>query len=156
MTTIPGISELSACVILAEIGRDMSRFPSAGHLISWAGLCPRNDESAGKRRSTRMRKGGAWLKTTLVQCAAAAARRKASYLQAQFHRLRARRGAKKAIAALAASILTSVYHMLLSGELYHDLGPDHFDRRAKPTHIKRLVTRLQNLGYAVQITPLAA
>jgi transposase len=156
LTTIPGVDELSACVILAEIGRDMSRFPSAGHLISWAGLCPRNDESAGKRRSTRMRKGGAWLKTTLVQCAAAAARRKASYLQAQFHRLRARRGAKKAIAALAASILTSVYHMLLSGELYHDLGPDHFDRRAKPTHIKRLVTRLQNLGYAVQITPLAA
>jgi transposase len=156
LTTIPGIDELSACVILAEIGRDMSRFPTAGHLISWAGLCPRNDESAGKRRSTRMRKGAAWLKTTLVQCAAAAARRKASYLQAQFYRLRARRGAKKAIGALAASILTIVYHMLLDGELYHDLGPDHFDRRAKPTHIKRLVTRLQNLGYAVQITPLAA
>jgi len=156
LTTIPGVDELSACVILAEIGRDMSRFPTAGHLISWAGLCPRNDESAGKRRSTRMRKGAAWLKTTLVQCAAAAARRKASYLQAQFHRLRARRGAKKAIGALAASILTIVYHMLIGGELYHDLGPDHFDRRAKPTHIKRLVTRLQNLGYAVQITPLAA
>lgn len=156
LTTIPGIDELSACVILAEIGRDMSRFPTAAHLISWAGLCPRNDESAGKRRSTRMRKGAAWLKTTLVQCAAAAARRKASYLQAQFHRLRARRGAKKAIGALAASILTIVYHMLLGGELYHDLGPDHFDRRAKSTHIKRLVTRLQNLGYAVQITPLAA
>jgi transposase len=98
--------------------------------------------------------GAAWLKTTLVQCAAAAARRKASYLQAQFHRLRARRGAKKAIGALAASILTIAYHMLLGGELYHDLGPDHFDRRAKPTHIKRLVTRLQNLGYAVQITAL--
>jgi transposase len=156
LTTIPGVDELSACVILAEIGRDMSRFPTAGHLISWAGLCPRNDESAGKRRSTRMRKGAAWLKTTLVQCAAAAARRKASYLQAQFHRLRARRGAKKAIGALAASILTIVYHMLIGGELYHDLGSDHFDRRAKPTHIKRLVTRLQNLGYAVQITPLAA
>jgi hypothetical protein len=94
---------LSACVILAEIGRDMSRFPTAGHLISWAGLCPKNDESAGKRRSTRMRKGAPWLKTTLVQCAAAAARKKASYLQAQFHRLRARRGAKKALGALAAS-----------------------------------------------------
>src|ERR1700730_125508 len=94
LTTIPGIDELSACVILAEIGRDMSRFPTAGHLISWAGLCPKNDESAGKRRSTRMRKGAPWLKTTLVQCAAAAARKKASYLQAQFHRLRARRGAK--------------------------------------------------------------
>jgi transposase len=156
LTTIPGVDELSSCVILAEIGRDMSRFPTAGHLISWAGLCPKNDESAGKRRSTRMRKGAAWLKTTLVQCAVAATRRKASYLHAQFHRLRARRGAKKAIGALAASILTTVYHMLISGELYHDLGPDHFDRTAKAAQTRRLVTRLQNLGYAVQITPLAA
>ena len=156
LTTIPGIEELSACLIVAEIGRDMSRFPTAGHLISWAGLCPRSDESAGKRRSTRMRKGAPWLKTTLVQCAWAAARKKASYLQAQFHRLRARRGAKKAIGALAASLLTIVYHMLVSGELYHDLGPDHFDRRAKATQTKRLVTRLQNLGYAVQIAPLPA
>jgi transposase len=156
LTTIPGIDELSACVILAEIGRDMSRFPTAAHLISWAGLCPRNDESAGKRRSTRMRKGAPWLKTTLVQCAKAAARKKASYLQAQFHRLRARRGAKKATGALAASILTSVYHMLIRGELYHDLGPAHFDRRAKASQTHRLVTRLQNLGYAVQIAPLPA
>jgi transposase len=156
LTTIPGVSELSACVILAEIGRDMRRFPTAGHLISWAGLCPKNDESAGKRRSTRMRKGAPWLKTTLVQCAWAASRRKASYLQAQFHRLRTRRGAKKAIGALAASILTSVYHMLISGELYRDLGPDHFDRRAKARQTSRLVARLQTLGYAVQITPLEA
>jgi len=156
LTTIPGISELSAQIILAEIGRDMSRFPTAGHLISWAGLCPKNDESAGKRRSTRMRKGAPWLKTTLVQCAWAASRKKASYLQAQFHRLRARRGAKKAIGALAASILTTVYHMLISGELYHDLGPDHFDHRAKARQTSRLVSRLQNLGYAVQITPLTA
>ena len=154
LTTIPGVSELSARIILAEIGHDMSRFPTAGHLISWAGLCPRNDESAGKRRSTRMRKGAAWLKTTLVQCAVAAARKKASYLQAQFHRLRARRGVKKAYGALAASIITAVYHMLISGELYYDLGPDHFDRRAKAAQTSRLVTRLQNLGYAVQITPL--
>jgi hypothetical protein len=95
LTTIPGIDELSACVILAEIGHDMSRFPTAGHLISWAGLCPKNDQSAGKRRSTRMRKGAPWLKTTLVQCAWAAARKKASYLQAQFHRLRSRRLGKK-------------------------------------------------------------
>ena len=154
LTTIPGVSELSARIILAEIGHDMSRFPTAAHLISWAGLCPRNDESAGKRRSVRMRKGAPWLKTTLVQCAWAASRKKASYLQAQFHRLRARRGAKKAIGALAASILTTVYHMLIDGELYHDLGPDHFDRRAKTTQTRRLVTRLQNLGYTVQITPL--
>jgi transposase len=156
LTTIPGIDALSACVILAEIGRDMSRFPTAGHLISWAGLCPRNDESAGKRRSTRMRKGAPWLKTTLVQCAWAAARKKASYLQAQFHRLRARRGAKKAIGAVAASILTAAYHMLKNGTLYQDLGPAHFDKRAQATRVHRLIDRLRNLGFAVQITPAEA
>ena len=156
LTTIPGVDELSACVILAEIGRDMSRFPTVGHLISWAGLCPRNDESAGKRRSTRMRKGAPWLKTTLVQCAVAAARKKASYLQAQFHRLRARRGAKKAIGAVAASILTAAYHMLKTGALYEDLGADHFDKRGKGKQIDRLVRRLQNLGFAIEITPVAA
>jgi transposase len=156
LTTIPGVSDLSARVIIAEIGNDMSRFPTDGHLISWAGLCPKNDESAGKRRSTRMRKGAPWLKTTLIQCAWAGARKKASYLQAQFHRLRSRRGVKKAIGAVAASILTAVYHMLTNGTLYQDLGPDHFDRKAKASQTKRLVIRLQNLGYAVQITPLAA
>ena len=154
LRTIPGVDELSAYVILAEIGRDMRRFPTAGHLISWAGLCPRNDESAGKRRSTRMRKSAAWLKTTLVQCATAAARKKTGYLQAQFHRLRARRGAKKAIGAVAASILTAAYEMLKSGALYDDLGSDHFDKRGNSRHIHRLVHRLENLGFAVQITPL--
>ena len=103
-----------------------------------------------------MRKGAPWLKTTLIQCAWAAARKNGSYLQAQFPRLRARRGAKKAIGAVAASILTAAYHMLKNGTLYHDLGPDHFDRRAKTVQTKRLLTRLQRLGYAVQITPLAA
>jgi transposase len=156
LTTIPGIDELSACVILAEIGRDMSRFPTAGHLISWAGLCPKNDESAGKRRSTRMRKGAPWLKTTLVQCAWAAARKKASYLQAQFHRLRARRGAKKAIGSVAASILTAAYHMLKNGAFYEELGPDHFDKRAQARQVHRLIDRLRNLGFAVQITPVEA
>ena len=156
LRTIPGVDELSACVILAEIGRDMSRFPTAGQLISWAGLCPRNDESAGKRRSTRMRKAAAWLKTTLVQCAWAAARKKASYLQAQVHRLRARRGANKAIGAVAASILTAVYEMLKSGALYDDLGSHHFDKRGNGMHVHRLVSRLQNLGFAVQITPVPA
>ena len=156
LTTIPGVSDLSARVIIAEIGNDMSRFPTEGHLISWAGLCPRNDVSAGKRRSTRMRKGAAWLKTTLIQCAWAGARKKDSYLQAQFHRLRSRRGAKKAIGAVAASILTAAYHMLAHGTLYQDLGPDHFDRRAKATQTRRLLARLHNLGYAVHITPLAA
>ena len=156
LSSIPGISELSARVILAEIGRDMSRFATAGHLISWAGLCPRNDESAGKRRSSRMRKGAPWLKTTLIQCAWAAARKKGCYLQAQFHRLRARRGAKKAIGAVAASMLTAAYHMLKDGTLYDDLGADHFDKRATAAQTNRLVRRLKALGYDVQITPLAA
>ena len=156
LSSIPGISTLSAQAILAEIGLDMGRFPTDGHLKSWAGLCPRNDESAGKRRSNRMRKGAAWLKTMLVQCAWAAVRTKGSYLQAQFHRLRSRRGAKKAIGAVAASILTAAYHMLKDGTLYQDLGPDHFDQRAKAAQTNRLLARLQNLGYAVQITPLEA
>ncbi len=156
LSSIPGISTLSAQAILAEIGLDMGRFPTDGHLKSWAGLCPRNDESAGKRRSNRMRKGAAWLKTMLVQCAWAAVRTKGSYLQAQFHRLRSRRGPKKAIGAVAASILTAIYHMLKDGTLYQDLGPDHFDQRAKAAQTNRLLARLQNLGYAVQITPLAA
>jgi hypothetical protein len=98
--------------MVSEIGIDMSRFKTEGHLISWAGLCPKNDESAGKRRSTRMKKGAPWLKTTLIQCAWAASRKKGSYLQAQFLRLRSRRGAKKAIGAVAASMLTAAYHML--------------------------------------------
>ncbi len=156
LSTIPGVSQLSAEVIVAEIGIDMGRFATEGHLISWAGLCPRNDESAGKRRSTRMRKGAPWLKTTLIQCAWAAARTKESYLQAQFHRLRARRGAKKAIGAVAASILTSAYHMLKNGTLYEDLGADHFDNRAKGKQIQRLVSRLQNLGFTVQLQPVEA
>jgi transposase len=156
VSTIPGVSSLSAEVIVSEIGLDMSRFPTAGHLLSWAGLCPRNDESAGKRRSTRLRKGAKWLKTSLVQCAWAAKRKKASYLQAQFLRLRSRRGPQKAICAVAASILTAVYHMLKDGTVYEDLGPDHFNRRSTVTQSQRLVKRLENLGYAVDIKPLAA
>ncbi len=156
LSAIPGLSSLSAQVIVAEIGTDMSRFETAGHLISWAGLCPRNDESAGKRRSTRMKKGAQWLKTTLIQCAWAAARKKGCYLQAQFLRLRSRRGPKKAIGAVAASILTAVYHMLKNGTLYQDLGGNHFDYRTKTQQISRLVLRLKDLGYAVEITPLAA
>jgi len=155
LISMPGIGELAARVILAEIGTDMSRFPTAAHLISWVGLCPRNDESAGKRRSTRMRKGAPWLKTLLIQCAWAATRKAGSYLQAQFHRLRARRGAKKAIGAVAASMLTAVYHMLKTGTFYQDLGADHFHRRSKPTQIKRLVQKLSSFGYEVTVKPLA-
>jgi transposase len=103
-----------------------------------------------------MRKGAAWLKTTLVQCAAAAARKKGSYLQAQFHRLRARRGVKKALGGVAASILTAAYEMLKTGALYEDLGSHHFDKSGKAKTIHRLVSRLQNLGFAVQITPVPA
>src|SRR4029077_13213707 len=103
LKTIPGVQETTARVILAEIGFDPQRFPTAGHLVSWAGLCPGSDESAGKRRSTRLRKGNPWLRTTLVQAAWAATRKKDSYLQAFYHRVRARRGAKKAIVAVAAS-----------------------------------------------------
>src|SRR5271165_2699508 len=136
--------------------RHGARFPTEGHLISWAGLCPKNDESAGKRRSTRMRKGAPWLKTTLIQCAWAATRTKGTYLQAQFHRLRARRGAKKAVGAVAASILTAAYHMLKNGALYQDLGAGHFDRRAKTAQTNRLIARLRSLGYVVQVTPVAA
>lgn len=123
---MPGVSDLTASVVVAEIGVDMSRFPSAGHLISWAGLCPRSDESAGKRRSTRVRKSGTWIKTTLVTAAWAAVRVKTSYLRAQFVRIKARRGAKKAILAVAASMLTAAYHMLRDGSEYNDPGADHF------------------------------
>ena len=156
LKTIPGVSSLSAQVIVSEIGIDMSRFPTEGDLISWAGLCPKNDESAEKRRSTRMKKGAPWLKTTLVQCAWAATRTKETYLHAQYLRIRSRRGAKKAIGAVAASILTAAYHMLKNGTLYEDLGANHFDKRAQGKHVLQLVNRLKNLGFAVQITPMAA
>jgi transposase len=154
--SVPGIKNLGAHVIVSEIGIDMSRFASAAHLLSWACICPRNDESAGKRRSNRMRKGGTWLKTTLVQCAWAAARKKGSYLQAQFYRIKARRGPKKAIMAVVASMLTAIYHMLKEGTTYQDLGSNHFDRRSTDQQKNRLVKRLADLGYAVEIKPLAA
>ena len=156
ITSVPGIQRLSAQVIVSEIGIDMSRFPSDAHLISWACLCPRSDESAGKRRSNRTRKGSVWLKTTLVQCAWAAVKKKDSYLQAQFFRITARRGKKKAIIAVAASMLTAIYHMLKDGTLYQDLGRNYFDRRSTDQQKKRLVKRLADLGYGVELTPLAA
>jgi transposase len=156
ISTIPGVKDLSARAILSEIGIDMTRFASDAHLISWACICPRNDESAGKRRSSRIRKGAPWLKTTLVQCAWAAARTKGSYLQAQFHRIRARRGAKKAIVAVAASILRAIYHMLKDGTMYQDLGPNHFQYRDKERQKRRLLQRLADLGFAMELVPLTA
>ena len=153
LMTIPGISDVSAHVIAGEVGLDMTRFPSASNLISWAGLCPQLDESAGKHRSTRIRKGAPWLKTTLVTAAWAAIKTKGSYLQAQFQRLRARRGPKKAIIAVAASMLTAAYHILRNAVPYKDLGAEHFTRRNKEYEVKRLKKRLEGLGFAVEVRP---
>ena len=153
LSTMPGLSEIAATVVVAEIGIDMSRFATPAHLLSWACLCPRNDESAGKRRSTRLRRGGKWLKTTLVQAAWAAVKVKGGYLQAQFHRLRARRGAKKAIIGVAASMLTAAWHMLRDGTEWHDLGAAHFDRADAQKTANRLIRRLQQIGYSVQVAP---
>lgn len=151
LTTMPGISNATAQVVVSEIGTDMSRFPRAAHLVSWAGLCPRSDESAGKRRSTRVRQGTRWLKAQLVQAAWAAVRKHDSYLRVQFLRLKARRGPKKAILAVAASMLTAAYHMLKNGVVYMDLGPDHFNRLNKTKAASRLIKRLEGLGYKVEI-----
>jgi transposase len=151
LITMPGISETVARVIVAEIGTDMTRFPTAGHLVSWAGLCPRLHESAGKRLSNRTRVSNPWLKTTLVQAAWSAARKKDSYFRAQFLRLKSRRGPKKAVLAVAASMLTAAYHMLRDGADYRDLGADHFDRRDKAKLAKRLIARLHDLGLVVDV-----
>jgi transposase len=156
LCTIPGVSTLAATTILAEIGRDMSRFPTAGHLVAWAGMCPGQNESAGKRKSSRLRKGAPWLKTILVQCAWAAKHTKNSYYRAQFHQLSSRRGPQKAICAVAASILTAIYHMLKDGTEHRDLGVDHFERRPVEVAVKHLVARLAKLGYQAQLQPLPA
>jgi transposase len=156
LCTIPGVAKLSATTILAEIGRDMNRFPTAGHLVAWAGLCPGQNESAGKRKTTRLRKGAPWLKTMLVQCAWAAKRKKNSYYRAQFFRLQSRRGPQKAICAVAASILTAVYHILKDGTEHDDLGGDYFDRRrSTEAQAKRLVGQLTRLGFDVHLQPAA-
>jgi transposase len=153
LVTIPGVAELTAEVVLSEIGLDMRRFPSAGHLVSWAGLCPRQDESAGKRRSTRLKKGAPWLKTALVQAAWAAARKRQGYFNAQFRRLRGRRGARKAICAVAASILITIYHMLNDGTAYADLGPDHFHKDKPLIRAKALARQIERLGFTCSLSP---
>jgi transposase len=155
LLTIPGVSALSATTILAEIGTDMSRFPTAGHLLAWAGLCPSQNESAGKRKSSRLRKGAPWLKTMLVQCAWAAKRKKDSYYKAQFNRLRGKRGSKVAICAVAASLLTAIYHMLKDGTTHQDLGISHFEERSVEARTRSLVGQLSRLGFHVELQPVA-
>lgn len=152
LSTIPGVSTVVAQSLVAEIGVDMTRFPSPGHLVSWAGLCPRLDESAGKRRSTRVRPGTPWLKTALVQAAWAASHCRQGYLPTQFRRIRARRGPKKALVAVAASILTATYFILRDGVDYHDLGSHYFDRRDRGRLARHLKHRLESLGYNVLLT----
>jgi transposase len=154
LSTIPGLSSVSAHMVVAEIGLDMTRFATPAHLRSWSCLCPRNDESAGKRRSTRLRPGANWLKTTLVQAAWAAVKVRGSYLQALFRRLSPRRGAKKAIVAVAASMLTAIWHMLRNGTEWRELGAAHFDRADAKKTATRLIRRLQQIGYVVQVTPV--
>jgi transposase len=156
LDTIDGVDVLAGQVILSEIGLDMTRFPTDGHLVSWACICPRNDQSAGKRRSTRTRKGARWLKATLIQCARSAARMKGRYLSALYHRVRGRRGDKKAILAVASAILVAAYHMLKTGTPYRDLGPNHFEPTKKTALARNLIKRLEGLGFAVDLKPLAA
>jgi transposase len=156
LDTIPGVGQRTAETLLAELGPDLRRFPTAGHLSSWAGLCPGNDQSAGKRRSGRMRKGDPWLRTALIEAAQAAARTRGTYLRAQYHRLAARRGKKKALAAVAHTILTIAYHLLTRATDYADLGPLYFDQCDQQRTTRRLTSRLEALGYIVHLEPPAA
>jgi transposase len=156
LDTIPGVGQAVAEALVAEIGADMERFPTAKHLASWAGLCPGNHESAGNRRSGRTRKGSPWLRACLVQAAHAAARTKGTYLAAQYRRLAARRGRAKAAIAVAHSILIITYHLLTDGTVYYDLGSNYFDERERQAVERRLVHRLQRLGYQVSLEPVAS
>jgi transposase len=151
LDTIPGIARQTAEIIVAEIGIDMSRFASAAHLAAWAGVAPGNDESAGKRRSGKTRKGDRALGSALNQAAHAAARTKNTYLAAQYHRLAGRRGKKKAIMAVAHSILVIAYHLIQRREDYRELGGDYFDKRRPEATANHLVKRLEALGYTVNI-----
>jgi len=151
LCSIPGVQQRTAENVLAEIGLDMSRFPSAGHLASWAGQCPGNHESAGKRRSGRTRKGSKWLNEALTEAAIAAMRTKGSYLQALYRRLRPRLGHGRALGAVKHSILCACWHMLSSGELYRDLGGDYFLSRDPERQTRRLVRRLEALGHTVTL-----
>jgi transposase len=153
LDTIPGVGRRTAEIVLAEGGPDMSRFRTAGHFASWAGLCPGQDESAGKQRSGRMRKGNRWLRGSLIEAAHAAARTKGTYLAAQYRRLATRRGRNRASAAVAHSILIISYHLLRDGTTYRELGANYYDERER-THVeRRLVKRLEALGHTVTLSP---
>jgi transposase len=155
LDSIPGIGRWSAEVILAEIGTDMGRFPTAGHLASWAGMCPGHDESAGKQRSGKTRKGSPWLRVTLTEAAYAAGRGNGTYLAARYHRLLVRRGKKKAAIAVGRTILEGCHQVLSTGQLYDDQR-----LRARPTPLpltaeQRLVRQLEKLGHRVTLEPAA-
>ena len=157
LDAIPGVGRRTAEVIIAEVGTDLSRFPTAGHLASWAGMCPGNNESAGKRHTGKTRKGDSALRVALVEAASAASRKRNSYLQAQYRRLAARRGKKRAVVAVGHTILVVAYHLITNKEsFYQDLGIHYFDERDRQHVERRLVRRLEALGYAVSLQPAAA
>lgn len=151
LDTIPGVARRVAEQLVAEIGLDMSRFPTAGHLVSWAGMCPGQDESAGKRRSGKTRKGSRWLRSTLVEAARGAARTKGSYTQAQYSRLAGRRGKRRAAVAVGHTILQAAYYILRDEVEYHDLGSQYFEERDREGVIRRSVARLKALGVEVTV-----
>ena len=154
--TITGVATRTAQVMVAEIGTDMTRFPTAGHLASWARRCPGNDQSAGKRRSGRRRKGSKWLAVALEEAALAATRTNGSYLQAQYQRLRPRIGHGRALGAVEHSILIAYWHMFTTGETYRDLGGDYYARRDPERQTRRLINQLERLGHRVTLEPAAA
>ena len=155
LDAIPGIGRATAEAILAEIGTQMDRFPTAAHLCSWAGVAPGNHESAGKRKSGRTTQDNPALRYTLIEAARSAARRKNTYLSAQYHRIAARRGANRAAVAVAHTMLVMIYHMLTRHEPYRDLGGNYFDLRHKERTTSNAVKKLESLGYTVTITPVA-
>lgn len=156
LCTIPGVSTTTASEIVAAIGVDMSRFADAHHLASWAGMCPGSDESAGKRRSGKTRKGSPWLRAALTESAWAASHTKKTYLSAYYRRLATRRGSKRALVALGHTILVIAYHILRDGSVYRELGADFHDRLREPQIVKRLAKRIESLGYVVSVSPSAA
>ena len=146
---IPGVNQRIAQVIAAEVGTDVKPFPSDRHLVSWAGLCPGNNESAGKRRSSRIRPGNQHLKVALIEAANAGSRKRGSYLRAKYHRLAGRRGRKRALVAVARTILQSTYYMISRGTPYQDLGENYYDQRNPEKLAHRLVKRIEKLGFKV-------